>query len=86
MAAYYAAVAATGVSVEVRDQEPREAGLLLAVLPVMHFGWGFGTLVGALRFGPPLAALQHLAGLSGRATAVDDAEPVYAPSLRDGHA
>ncbi len=78
--AYLLAVAATGASVAVRSRQPTEGGLLLGVLPAMHFGWGFGTLVGALRFGPPLAAL---AGLAGRepATGAEEHAGVYAPSL-----
>jgi hypothetical protein len=58
-----------------------DAALLLAVLPAMHFGWGFGTLAGVLRFGLPVAALRHVAGCPERSTAEDHVEPVYAPSL-----
>jgi glycosyltransferase involved in cell wall biosynthesis len=81
LAAYLAGVAATGAKVAIGERERREGALLVAVLPVMHFGWGFGTLVGALRFGPPLAALAHLAGLPSRASFSDDGAGVYAPSL-----
>jgi hypothetical protein len=47
----------------------------------MHFGWGFGTLVGMLRFGPPVAALARLAGYPRESTDADAAERVHAPSL-----
>ena len=49
--------------------------LLLAVLPAMHFGWGFGTLAGMLRFGPPFAAFARLFGRSdARPPGAGDAE------------
>lgn len=103
VAAYLAAVAATGASVAARRGErtegehtederpgrerlrrgPLEGALLLVVLPVMHLGWGFGTLVGALRFGAPVAALEQAAGRPARAAAADDVEHVYAPSLHE---
>jgi len=31
-----------------------------SVLPTMHLSWGFGFLLGAVRFGPPFAALARL--------------------------
>jgi succinoglycan biosynthesis protein ExoA len=84
LGAYLLAVLATGASTVVRKQaQPREGALLSATLPVMHFGWGFGTLIGALRFGPPLQALARLSGLTaGAPLAKDDLKRVYAPSLR----
>ena len=64
----------------------RRARCCSSVLPTMHLGWGFGTLVGALRFGAPTEALVQLAlGPRGRAreTAAEQAERVYAPSLHE---
>jgi succinoglycan biosynthesis protein ExoA len=78
---YSLAVAATGLSTAARSQQRAEGCLLLVVLPVMHFAWGFGTLAGMLRFGPPLSAFANLLGraeLPGSAAADDG---VYAPSL-----
>ncbi len=85
--AYLGAVAATATNAARRSGEREAGALLVAVLPAMHLGWGFGTLVGALRFGPPLQALVMLAGSPPAASgAAGEAEPqrVYAPSLRDG--
>ena len=73
---YAAAVIATGASTAARSERPGDGALLLVVLPVMHFGWGFGTLAGMLRFGPPLSALARLAGWLGRADrSRDEARP-----------
>jgi succinoglycan biosynthesis protein ExoA len=79
---YLLALVATGASVGARREQRREGALLLAVLPAMHLGWGFGTLKGFARFGPPLAAL---AGLTrrGAAPAQASAASVYAPSLHE---
>jgi succinoglycan biosynthesis protein ExoA len=79
---YLLAVSATAASAARRPQQRREGALLLGVLPAMHLGWGFGTLVGMLRFGPPLAALGHLLGRSQDSSDAVEAEPVHAPSLR----
>jgi succinoglycan biosynthesis protein ExoA len=81
LASYSLAVVATGVSAAIRTDRREEGALLLAVLPAMHFGWGFGTLAGMLRFGPPLQALARLAGRPGGPTTADAAERVHAPSL-----
>jgi succinoglycan biosynthesis protein ExoA len=78
---YLIAVAATGLSAAARKGQRREGALLSAVLPAMHFGWGFGTLAGMLRFGPPISALAHLAGRSDGSPLEADADRVYAPSL-----
>ena len=80
--AYLAAVVASAASTEA---DARDRVMLLAVLPTMHLGWGFGTLAGMARFGPPLAALAHMAGI-GDAVSVGQAGEVYAPSLRDAGA
>ncbi len=91
LASYLLAVLATGANAARRRDQRAEGALLVVVLPAMHFGWGFGTLAGALRFGPPLPALARLIGRGNgtteRAEAErDEAEPVYAPSLHDGGA
>jgi succinoglycan biosynthesis protein ExoA len=80
LGAYLLAVVGTGVSTALREEQRVEGALLIAVLPAMHFGWGFGTLAGMLRFGPPLGALAHMVGARAASTG-DDAERVYAPSL-----
>jgi glycosyltransferase involved in cell wall biosynthesis len=80
LASYSLAVGATAVIAAARAPAREDGALLLLVLPTMHFGWGFGTLAGVLRFGLPIAALRHVAGWPG-STAEDDVEPVYAPSL-----
>ena len=79
--AYLAAVAATGAATATRPDRRTEAGLLLAVLPTMHFGWGLGTLAGMVRFGPPVSAFATLLGRAQPASGAD-ADGVYAPSLR----
>jgi succinoglycan biosynthesis protein ExoA len=83
LAVYLAAVGVTGADVAARKGQRREGALLLAVLPTMHLGWGVGTLAGMVRFGPPLSALGHLAGIWANASAKDGAESVYAPSLHE---
>jgi succinoglycan biosynthesis protein ExoA len=83
LAVYLASVAATGAGVASDGGKRSEGALLLAVLPTMHLGWGFGTLAGTLRFGPPTAALGRLLGRPARASVTDDAERVYAPSLHE---
>ena len=51
LAAYLACVVATGAQISLRRGQRVEGLLMLAVLPTMHFGWGLGTLAGAVRFG-----------------------------------
>ncbi|HTZ87135.1 MAG TPA: glycosyltransferase family 2 protein [Solirubrobacteraceae bacterium] len=82
LGAYFAALAATSVSTAARSGSPVDSALLLAALPAMHLGWGFGTLAGTLRFGPPFAALANLAGVGGEAPRASGAD-VYAPSLHE---
>jgi succinoglycan biosynthesis protein ExoA len=80
---YVSALAASAAGA--RDASARERALLLAVLPTMHLGWGFGTLAGVARFGPPVAAIRHAIALRARdapAQSTDRGE-VYAPSLHD---
>jgi succinoglycan biosynthesis protein ExoA len=81
--AYAGAVVVTACSAARGPRRRREALLLLVVLPAMHLGWGFGTLAGMLRFGPPLAAFARVLG-GGRPLEPDSSDEVYAPSLRAG--
>jgi glycosyltransferase involved in cell wall biosynthesis len=59
VAAYAAALLATTVSR--LGAGIRDACSLPAILATMHLSWGFGFLVGAGRFGPPLRAILLLA-------------------------
>jgi succinoglycan biosynthesis protein ExoA len=77
--AYIGAVAATAAGTAARPGQRAEGALLLAVLPTMHLGWGFGSLVGMVRFGPPVSALASI--VKGTGEPVRDDEPVYAPAL-----
>ncbi len=78
LAGYLAALLATSAASIRRSGRRREGALLLGVLPAMHLGWGFGTLAGVVRFGPPLAALRGLLGAAG----APSRDAVHAPSLR----
>jgi GT2 family glycosyltransferase len=81
--AYAAALAASGVLATRRTRRPADAVLVPAVLATMHGAHGVGELAGAVRYGPPWAALASAAGLDGVAGALEPApEPVCAPSLR----
>jgi len=79
--AYLLAVLATGTSTAARARKPAEGAMLVAVLPAMHLGWGFGTLAGVARFGPPMAALARVLGFSDGGVPSREPAPVYAPSL-----
>lgn len=85
VALYGVSVVLTAAEASLGREQRAEGAMLLVVLPTMHLGWGFGTLVGALRFGVPTEALVQLAlarprGRAGE-TAAEQAERVYAPSL-----
>jgi hypothetical protein len=56
---YVAALAATAVACS-RRARLADAGTVPLVLAVMHLAWGAGFLVGAARFGPPVAAILRL--------------------------
>ncbi len=85
--AYLLAVVTTAAGATRHPEQRREGALLVGVLPVMHFGWGFGTLAGMLRFGPPIAAFARLVGRGDTvAEASGDAELVHAPSLHGADA
>jgi hypothetical protein len=79
---YVTALAAAGVRAREHAGGAEEAALVPVVLAVMHLAHGAGTLRGALRYGPPLAAIAAVLGLSGLARRLwPPDEPVYAPSL-----
>jgi len=81
--AYFAGVSATAAGVLAQPGQREDGARLLAVLPAMHLGWGLGTLVGALRFGPPLEAFAGLVqSAPAPAAATPASEGVYAPSLQ----
>jgi hypothetical protein len=62
LGAYGVAVAVTAANAARKPEQREEGLLLLGVLPIMHLGWGFGTLAGVAKFGPPVAALARLLG------------------------
>jgi succinoglycan biosynthesis protein ExoA len=51
---------------QAREGNRGDAAALPVVLATMHLTWGLGFMTGSLRFGPPLAALGHVAGLGRR--------------------
>jgi succinoglycan biosynthesis protein ExoA len=86
LAPYLLALLAAAAKAGARSGSCADGSLQLAVLPAMHLGWGFGTLAGILRFGPPRPAIARQRGAlsdapggesSPRASSAD----VYAPSL-----
>ena len=79
--AYSSAVAGTSLATAASPERRAEGGLLLAVLPAMHLGWGVGTLAGMLRFGPPVAAFTRLLGQAEAPSGGAAGDRVYAPSL-----
>lgn len=84
---YLLALFATATSAGTRSARYADGLLLLAVLPTMHLGWGFGTLAGVLRFGPPWTALTSASRAASRAEPRRArAADVYAPSLWAGSA
>ena len=83
LSAYLACVGAVSANATVRRGQRLQGVLLPTVLPAMHLGWGFGTLAGVLRFGPPVSALMHLAGRPLPASVADSFDEVHAPSLHE---
>jgi succinoglycan biosynthesis protein ExoA len=83
LATYMTGVAATAGGAARHRSQREEGALLLGVLPAMHLGWGFGTLAGVLKFGPPLAALARLLGREQEPGVELAQEPVHAPSLHE---
>jgi GT2 family glycosyltransferase len=79
---YVGALVYAGVRALPRAEPASDALLVPGVLAIMHFAHGLGMLVGAVRHGPPLAALASVAGLDGLAESIaPKPEPVFAPSL-----
>jgi GT2 family glycosyltransferase len=79
---YAAAVAGTAIRSRLDAEQPGDALAVPAVLAVMHFANGLGALRGAVRNGPPLAALVRLGGLDDAARApARRPGAVFAPSL-----
>ncbi|MBV9818565.1 MAG: glycosyltransferase [Solirubrobacterales bacterium] len=82
MGGYAAALAAGAARSRAAAQAPGDAALVPVVLAAMHFGHGLGQLRGWARYGPPLAAMARLLGLSGLSRRLEPTpEPTYAPSL-----
>jgi hypothetical protein len=82
LAVYAVALAYAGAQALARAQPRSDALLVPAVLAVMHSAHGIGMLVGAVRHGPPLAALASVAGSQRLAALVAPApQPTFAPSL-----
>jgi glycosyltransferase involved in cell wall biosynthesis len=79
MGLYASAIVATALRCAIGRCATRTAMLLTVVLPTMHLSWGAGTLVGAARFGPPVAALFALA--RARRPAKSREDRVHAPAL-----
>jgi glycosyltransferase involved in cell wall biosynthesis len=79
---YALALVATGAGTALRTRKPAESAMLVAVLPVMHLGWGFGTFAGVARFGFPRAAFATALGRSRERGPAPAASSVYSPSLR----
>lgn len=64
--AYLALLAGTAAIEAVSGEgDPADAVWLPAVLAAMHLSWGAGFLVGAARFGPPVAAVRRVMTPSG---------------------
>ncbi len=87
---YAGGVLATTAKAACAPETRRDARLLPAVLPIMHWGWGDGTIAGMARFGPPLRAIARLFGCGSdqldelNLTPGDPSDRhVWAPSLRD---
>jgi succinoglycan biosynthesis protein ExoA len=79
---YAGVLAYAGVRVLGRGGPRSEALLVPEALAIMHFAHGLGMLRGAIRNGPPLAALASVAGLDRLAESLaPETEPVFAPSL-----
>jgi succinoglycan biosynthesis protein ExoA len=82
LAPYLLALLATGANAGTRSGRSADGLLLLAVLPAMHLGWGFGTLAGILRFGLPWPAITSSSrGALPASSQPGSAAGVYAPSL-----
>jgi glycosyltransferase involved in cell wall biosynthesis len=84
---YTLTIAAAGARASLDAERRSDAALVPAVLVVMHLAHGSGALRGALRHGPPLAAIARALGLGrlARRFGPSDRElRVNAPSLSGG--
>jgi succinoglycan biosynthesis protein ExoA len=80
--AYAASLVAAGLRAACDAESPLDAVLVPVVLAVMHVAHGAGSIKGAIRRGPPLAAIALAFGSERLADRLSrPAEAVYAPSL-----
>jgi hypothetical protein len=80
--AYASVLLAAGLRAAREAEHPAEALLVPVVLAVMHLAHGAGSITGAIRRGPPLAAFALVLGREDLASRLSrPPEPVYAPSL-----
>lgn len=80
--AYALALTAAGVRAAGQAETPADALRVPVVLAVMHLAHGAGSLKGAIRRGPPLAAIALALGREDLAARLrQPVERVYAPSL-----
>jgi hypothetical protein len=81
---FYLAVVGGGSLSVARHAERRvDAALVPLVLVVMHLAHGTGAILGALRYGPPVAGIDSAFRRDRPARrGGPDPEPVFAPSLR----
>ena len=56
-------------------KHPSDAGLVPVVLAIMHVAYGVGTMRGAVRHDPPLAAVAGTLGFTGLAVTPDNGAP-----------
>jgi succinoglycan biosynthesis protein ExoA len=79
---YACTLAYAGIRALPRAEAAPDALLVPGVLAIMHSAHGLGMLLGAVRHGPPLAALASVAGLDWLVEPVaPESESVFAPSL-----
>jgi len=80
---YAATIAAAGVRASIEAERKSDGMLVPAVLFVMHLAHGTGAFRGAVRNGPPLAAIARALGAKRLAKRLHPAQlTVYSPSLR----
>jgi glycosyltransferase involved in cell wall biosynthesis len=80
--AYASLLVAAGVGAAGQADSPADALLVPVVLPVMHLAHGAGSIKGAIRRGPPLAAIAMVLGRKQLADQLSrPVERVHAPSL-----
>jgi succinoglycan biosynthesis protein ExoA len=80
-----AALAAAGIDASRSSEHSWDAMVVPAVIAVMHLAYGVGAYRGALRNGPPLAAVARTVGLTGIAARLTPPEQApFAPSLLAG--